>query len=64
MKDEQSRSQERIAARKGYLQVVGQRNDGPFLAAMLAAFILPAVIILAVAFGTGYIDSLAGMYRS
>ena len=35
-----------------------QRDNSGFLLATLAAFLLPAIIILAVAYGTGYLDNL------
>lgn len=60
---EKSRSQERIKNRKNYMEQVGQRNDAPFIATVFAFFFLPAAVILVIAFGTGYIDSLSGMYR-
>jgi hypothetical protein len=38
--------------------VCPQRNDNGFLAVVAASFILPAVIILLVAYSTGYLDNL------
>lgn len=38
---------------------VSQRNDSGFFLTLFAAFVLPAFVILAVAYGTGYLDTLA-----
>jgi len=43
-------------------QAESSRNDGPFLAVALAAFVLPAAVILGIAASTGYLDKLAGGY--
>ena len=44
------------------LQAESSRNDSGFLAITLAAFVLPALLILSIAVGTGYLDKLAGGY--
>ena len=44
------------------LQAESSRNDTGFLAITLAAFVLPALLILSIAVGTGYLDKLAGGY--
>ena len=49
----------RMARRKKYMAQVSERNDSPFFAWLLAAFVLPALCILAVAASTGYLDSLS-----
>ena len=43
-------------------QAESARDDGAFLAITLAAFLLPALVILGIAVGTGYLDKLAGGY--
>lgn len=48
----------RIKARKDYLETVGQRDDSKLLGLLATLFFLPAGIILAVAFATGYLDAL------
>lgn len=48
----------RIQARKDYLGEVSQRNDGKLFASLAAVFFLPALVILLVAFGSGYMDQL------
>lgn len=50
--------QKRIQKRKEYLSVVSERNDAPFFAMLAAAFLLPAAVILGIAFSTGYLDQL------
>jgi hypothetical protein len=59
---QKSRVQERIDARKDALAQVDQRNDSTFFVVMLAAFVLPPAVILAWAFSSGYLDSLASRY--
>lgn len=40
------------------MEEASQRNDGPFFAGLFAAFLLPAAVILAVAYSSGYMDAL------
>mmetsp|Transcript_1790 Transcript_1790/g.5212 ORF Transcript_1790/g.5212 Transcript_1790/m.5212 type:complete len:226 (+) Transcript_1790:764-1441(+) len=55
---EKSMVEARIKARKDYLNVVGQRDDSKLFILLGTAFLLPAAVILAVAFATGYLDAL------
>uniref|UniRef100_A0A383WG76 PDZ domain-containing protein n=1 Tax=Tetradesmus obliquus TaxID=3088 RepID=A0A383WG76_TETOB len=50
--------EQREQRRKSYMEQVGQRNDSGFLAVLAASFLLPALVILAVAYSTGYLDSM------
>ncbi|KAJ9523010.1 hypothetical protein QJQ45_023819 [Haematococcus lacustris] len=50
--------QQRIARRKAYMEQEAQRDDSGLLLSLLAAFLGPALIILAVASSTGYLDRL------
>lgn len=50
--------QTRIKRRMDYLQEVEKRNDSVFLGIMFASFVLPAAVILAAAYFTGYLDTL------
>lgn len=49
----------RVEKRKEYFEQSSNRNDAPFFAAVLAAFLLPAFIILGIASSSGYLDALA-----
>lgn len=49
----------RISRRKDYMTQVTKRNDVPFFAWLLAAFLLPALCILAVAASSGYLEALS-----
>jgi len=53
-----SEVEQRIKARKAYLGEVGQRDDSKLFAGLAAAFFLPAIVILTVAFASGYMDTL------
>mmetsp|Transcript_28172 Transcript_28172/g.71821 ORF Transcript_28172/g.71821 Transcript_28172/m.71821 type:complete len:268 (-) Transcript_28172:332-1135(-) len=48
----------RIQKRAAYMDEVSERNDAPFFALVGLAFLGPALIILAVAAGSGYLDQL------
>ncbi|WIA34474.1 hypothetical protein OEZ86_012805 [Tetradesmus obliquus] len=50
--------EQREQRRQSYMEQVGQRNDSGFLAVLAASFLLPALVILAVAYSTGYLDSM------
>ncbi|KAF6260043.1 hypothetical protein COO60DRAFT_1700504 [Scenedesmus sp. NREL 46B-D3] len=50
--------EQREQRRKSYMEQVGQRNDSRFLLVLAGSFLLPALVILAVAYSTGYLDSL------
>eukprot|EP00878_Enallax_costatus_P003043 GHUV01003241.1.p1 GENE.GHUV01003241.1~~GHUV01003241.1.p1 ORF type:complete len:296 (+),score=96.02 GHUV01003241.1:190-1077(+) len=54
----QTAFEQRQQRRKEYMSQVGQRNDQTFAAIMASAFLLPALVILLVAYGTGYLDNL------
>ncbi len=41
---------------------MNQRNDSGFFLGLLGAFLGPAAVGLAVAFGSGYMDQLASLY--
>jgi len=51
--------EKRVSKRKEYFEQTKTRNDTPFFLGVLAAFLLPALIILGVASASGYLDSLA-----
>ena len=51
--------EKRKARRKEYFDQTTERNDAPFFAGLLAAFILPPLAILIYASSSGYLDSLA-----
>lgn len=51
-------SQRRNIKRQAYLDEVSQRNDSTFFATVGAFVILPPLIILAIAVGTGYVQLL------
>mmetsp|Transcript_40113 Transcript_40113/g.103823 ORF Transcript_40113/g.103823 Transcript_40113/m.103823 type:complete len:285 (-) Transcript_40113:213-1067(-) len=55
---DKSAVERRIQARKDYLGEVSERDDSKFFALIAAAFFLPAIVILLVAFGSGYMDEL------
>lgn len=50
--------QKRIARRKSYLEEVEKRNDSGLGLLLIGAFLGPALIILAIAAGSGYLDDL------
>lgn len=49
--------------RRDYMERESSRNDFPFFALLLSFFILPAAIILGIAFSSGYLDTIAENYR-
>jgi hypothetical protein len=51
--------EKRVSKRKEYFEQTSTRNDTPFFLGVLAAFLLPALIILGIASTSGYLDSLA-----
>lgn len=57
-RSELSDVQKRIARRQSYMDQVEQRNDSGLGLLLIAAFAGPAAIILAIAFGSGYMDDL------
>ncbi len=54
----QTESQKRMARRQAYMEQDMERDDTGFFLAVGAIFILPAFVILAVAYFTGYLDNL------
>ncbi|GAB4821733.1 hypothetical protein N2152v2_008779 [Parachlorella kessleri] len=52
----------RVKKRKEYMTQVKERNDGGFFLFMAFAFLGPALLGLAVAFGSGYMDKLFALY--
>jgi hypothetical protein len=54
----QTESQQRMARRQAYMEVDMERDDTGFFLAVGAAFLLPALAILVVAYATGYLDRL------
>ena len=50
--------------RQEYMNTSSGRDNRLFWFVVLAAFVLPVVIILGVAFQSGYLDRLAGGYNS
>ncbi len=50
--------EKRQSKRKEYFAQTGKRNDTTFFLGVLAAFLLPAVIILGIASSSGYLDAL------
>ncbi|KAK9811321.1 hypothetical protein WJX72_001761 [[Myrmecia] bisecta] len=58
-----SPQQRRMQRRKEYMDQAGDRDDSVFFGVAVAAFLLPAIVILGIAFGSGYLDNLAGSYR-
>ncbi len=50
--------EKRVNRRKEYFDQTSTRNDTPFFLGVLAAFLLPAVIILGIASSSGYLDAL------
>jgi hypothetical protein len=53
-----SDSEKRVARRKERMEQVKERNDVPFFAGLLVAFLAPAAAILWAAFSSGYLDQL------
>lgn len=56
--------QRRQQRRKDYFQQQSSRDDGAFILGAAAAFLLPALAILAVAFFSGYLDRLSDGYTA
>ena len=48
----------RVQQRKDYMERESGRNDGAFFALLFSFFVLPAAVILIVAWQTGYLASL------
>ncbi|KAG2435849.1 hypothetical protein HXX76_007044 [Chlamydomonas incerta] len=59
--------QKRIDRRKEYMAIDDQRDDTGLLLGLAAAFLIPPLIILIIAFSTGYLDQIyltsLGMFR-
>ena len=55
---EEAKYKARVQQRKDYMERESGRNDGPFFALLLSFFVLPALLILVVAWKTGYLASL------
>ena len=55
---QQTDVQKRIEKRKEYMEVVEQRNDSTVLGWAVGLFLGPAVVILAVAYLSGYLDTM------
>lgn len=53
----------RVQKRRDYMERESGRNDGPFFALLFSFFVLPAAVILAIAFSSGYLDTLAQGYK-
>ena len=53
-----ARYKARVQKRKEYMERESGRNDGPFFALLFSFFVLPAAVILVVAWKTGYLASL------
>lgn len=51
----------RIDKRAAYMDEVSQRNDSPLVLGLLAAFLLPPAVILAIASSSGYLERLYEM---
>lgn len=49
----------RIKKRQERYEIEAQRNDAPYLALVGSLFFVPALVILGVAYSTGYLDRLA-----
>ncbi|CAD7697581.1 unnamed protein product [Ostreobium quekettii] len=50
--------QKRIRRRKDYMEEVGQRDDSAFFTGAIASVVVPPLLILLVAYFTGYLDVL------
>lgn len=55
---EEAKYKARVQQRKDYMERESGRSDGPFFALLASFFILPAAVILIVAWQTGYLASL------
>ncbi|MEW5314789.1 MAG: hypothetical protein WDW38_006259 [Sanguina aurantia] len=55
---ELSAVQKRVQARASYMGVVGKRNDWGLGAILFCSFVLPAAVILAIAYFSGYLDTM------
>lgn len=60
---EQAKLKARVQKRREYMDRESGRNDGPFFALLLSFFVLPAAVILIIAFSSGYLDTIADSYR-
>lgn len=52
----------RVKRRKERQEVEQKRNDVPFFLFMLGVFVVPPLVIILIAYSTGYLDSLSGHY--
>ena len=57
-----SAAERRIKRRKERYEVEAKRNDVPFFLSMLGVFVIPPLVIILIAYSTGYLDSLSGHY--
>ena len=55
---EEAKYKARVQQRRDYMDRESGRNDGPFFALLFSFFVLPAAVILIVAWQTGYLASL------
>ncbi|CAK0784163.1 hypothetical protein CVIRNUC_007366 [Coccomyxa viridis] len=55
---EEAKYKARVQQRRDYMERESGRNDGPFFALLFSFFVLPAAVILVVAWKTGYLASL------
>ncbi len=60
---EQAKLKVRQQKRREYMDRESGRNDAPFFALLLSFFVLPAAVILLIAFSSGYLDTIADSYR-
>ena len=58
-----ARYKARVQKRKEYMERESGRNDGPFFALLFSFFVLPAAVILGIAFSSGYLDTLSEGYK-
>ena len=54
-----ARMKKRMSLRKNYMQQASERNDTSFFFAVSITLVLPSVVILSVAYFSGYLDALA-----
>ena len=55
---EEAKYRARVQQRRDYMERESGRNDAPFFALLFSFFVLPAALILVVAWKTGYLASL------
>ncbi|KAG2451180.1 hypothetical protein HYH02_003787 [Chlamydomonas schloesseri] len=67
LKKQINQVQKRIDRRKEYMAIDDQRDDTGLLLGLAAAFLIPPLVILVIAFSTGYLDQIyltsLGMFR-